>query len=44
MSSFFDDLMAGLNEAVAIERGELQGKKTIYEIQPVKKYDNIDIE
>ena len=43
MSSFFDDLMTGLNEAVAIERGELQGKKTIYEIQPVKKYDNIQI-
>ena len=40
MSSFFDDLMVGLNEAVAIEKGELTGKRKVYEIQPVKKYDN----
>ena len=37
MSKHFDDLMAGLNEAIAIERGELKGKRTVYEIQPVKK-------
>ena len=43
MSKFFDTLMASLNEAVAIERGELKGRKTIYEIQPVKKYDNTEI-
>ncbi|EPF26320.1 hypothetical protein HMPREF1221_01393 [Treponema socranskii subsp. paredis ATCC 35535] len=43
MSKFFDNLMASLNEAVAIERGELKGRKTIYEIQPVKKYDNTEI-
>ena len=43
MSKFYDDLMTGLNEAVAIERGELKGRKTVYEIQPVKKYDNIQI-
>ena len=35
MSKFFDSLMTGLHEAVAIERGELQGRKTIYEIQPI---------
>ena len=35
--------MASLNEAVAIERGELKGRKTVYEIQPVKKYDNTEI-
>lgn len=35
--------MTGLNEAVAIERGELKGRKTVYEIQPVKKYDNAEI-
>ena len=43
MSKFYDDLMTGLNEAVAIERGELKARKTVYEIQPVKKYDNIQI-
>ena len=43
MSKFYDDLMTGLNEAVAIERGELKGRKTVYEIQPVKTYNNIQI-
>ena len=43
MSKYFDDLMTGLNEAVAIERGEIIGRKTIYEIQPVKKYNNMQI-
>ncbi len=43
MSDFFNDLMVGLNEAVAIERGELKGKKTVYEIQPVKNYTNSEI-
>lgn len=43
MSDFFNALMVGLNEAVAIERGELKGKKTVYEIQPVKNYTNSEI-
>ncbi|ERF60469.1 DNA-binding helix-turn-helix protein [Treponema socranskii subsp. socranskii VPI DR56BR1116 = ATCC 35536] len=43
MSKFFDSLMTSLNEAVAIEQGELKGRKTVYEIQPVKKYDNTEI-
>ena len=43
MSKYFDNLMTGLNEAVAIERGEIIGRKTIYEIQPVKKYNNMQI-
>ena len=43
MSEFFDELMTGLNEAVAIEKGTLKGRKTVYEILPVKKYDNIQI-
>lgn len=43
MSEFFDSLMTGLNEAVAIERGKLKGRKTVYEIQPIKKYNNIEI-
>ena len=32
MSDFYNDLMPGLNEAVAIELGELKGRKTVYEI------------
>ena len=43
MSEFFDELITGLNEAVAIERGELKGRKTVYEIQPAKTYDNNQI-
>ncbi len=43
MSEFFDELMTGLNEAVAIEKGSLKGRKTVYEIQPVKKYDKVQI-
>ena len=43
MSEFFDELMTGLNEAVEIERGNLKGRKTVYEIQPVKKYNNTQI-
>ena len=43
MSEYFDELMTGLNEAVAIERGELKGRTTVYEIQPVKKYNNTQI-
>lgn len=43
MSKYFDGLMTSLNEAIAIERGELKGRRTVYEIQPVKKYDNAQI-
>lgn len=43
MSEFFNDLMTGLNEALAIEKAEAKGRKTVYEIQPVKKYDNSQI-
>ncbi|MDD7417262.1 MAG: helix-turn-helix domain-containing protein [Treponemataceae bacterium] len=43
MSEFFNEIMTGLNEAVAIEREELSGKRTIYEIEPLKKYDNQQI-
>ena len=43
MNRYFDDLITGLNEAVAIEKAELKGRKTVYEIQPVKNYDNNQI-
>lgn len=38
MSEFFDELITGLNEAAAIERDELKGRKTVYENQSVKKF------
>ena len=40
MSKFFDDLMTGLNEAVEVERGNLETRKTVYEIQPVKSWND----
>lgn len=43
MGNYYDELMTSLNEAVEIERGNLKGRKTVYEIQPVKKYDNMQI-
>ncbi len=43
MSKYFDDLIQGLNEAVSIERGELTGRKTVYEIDPVKRYQKDEI-
>lgn len=43
MSEFFDELVTGLNEAIAIESGELRGKRTVYEILPVKNYNNAEI-
>ena len=43
MSKYFEGLVTSLNQAIAIEKGELQGRRTVYEIQPVKKYDNVQI-
>ena len=43
MSKFFDELMTGLNEALDIEKGKINGRKTVYEILPVKRYDNVQI-
>ncbi|HHT44749.1 MAG TPA: helix-turn-helix domain-containing protein [Fastidiosipila sp.] len=38
MSKHFNDLITGLTEAIAIERGELKGRKTVFWIEPVKRY------
>ncbi len=40
MSKMFEDLKAGLEEAIKIEKGELKGKKVTYIIAPIKKYTN----
>ena len=43
MSKIYDELMKGLNEAVAIEKGEIKGHKTIYRIEPAKEYTRTQI-
>lgn len=43
MSKMFESLKKGLEEAIAIEKGALKGKKVTYIINPVKKYSNIQI-
>ena len=43
MSKFYDELMNGLTEAVQIQKGELKGRKVIYDISPVKNYNNLQI-
>ena len=43
MSSLFDDLKDGLQEAIDFEEGQGPAKVTIYIIDPVRQYSNIDI-
>jgi putative transcriptional regulator len=43
MSSLFDDLKEGLQEAIDFEKGKGKAKVVTYEIAPVKKYSNTDI-
>jgi len=43
MSKEFDELMTSLNQAIAIEKGQLKGRKTVYVIEPVKSYTNVQI-
>ena len=40
MSKMYESLKKGLEEAIAIEKGELKGKRTTYVITPIKKYSN----
>lgn len=42
-ASLFEELVAGLNEAIDYERGEGGAKVTIYSIDPVKTFDNAEI-
>ena len=39
MSSLFDDLKEGLEEAIAYEKGTGKAKEKTYMILPVKEYD-----
>ena len=43
MSSLFDDLKEGLQEAIDFEKGIGSAKTTTYIIDPVKKYTNEEI-
>lgn len=42
-TTLFEDLMQGLNEALAYERGEGKAKVTTYTIEPVKGFDKTEI-
>lgn len=43
MSSLFDDLKEGLEEAIAHENGSKMAKKRTYMIMPVREYSNNEI-
>ncbi|MBQ3798393.1 MAG: helix-turn-helix domain-containing protein [Butyrivibrio sp.] len=43
MSSLFDDLRDGVQEAIDFERGNGKAKTTIFLIAPVTKYSNEEI-
>ena len=43
MSSLFDDLKEGLQEAIDFEKGNSSAKTVTFVIEPVKKYSNEDI-
>lgn len=43
MSSLFEDLREGLQEAIDYERGTGKAKKTVFMITPVNKYSNEQI-
>ena len=42
-TTLFEDLMQGLTEAIAYERGEGAARVTAYTIEPVKFFDNNEI-
>ena len=43
MSSLFDDLKQGLEEAIDYEKGKGKAKVQTYMIMPVKEYSNVEI-
>ena len=43
MSTLFDDLKQGLQEAIDYEKGNGKAKTVTFMIEPVKKYTNEDI-
>ena len=43
MSSLFDDLKQGLEEAIDYEKGRGKAKLKTYMIMPVKEYSNVEI-
>lgn len=43
MSTLFDDLREGLQEAIDYEKGNCRAKTTSFMIEPVKRYSNKEI-
>ena len=42
-TTLFEDLMTGLNEALAYTEGHGQARVTVYSFDPVKQYSNTEI-
>lgn len=43
MSKMYEGLKKGLNEAIAMEKGEVKGRKVTYVFTPLKKYSNTQV-
>lgn len=43
MSSLFEDIKEGLQEAIDFEKGNGKAKTTTYVINPVRSYSNVEI-
>lgn len=43
MNTLYDDLITGLNQAIEIKNGNLNGRKTTLTIEPVMEYNNEDV-
>ncbi len=43
MNTLYDDLITGLNQAIEIKKGNLNGRKTTLVIEPVIQYNEDDV-
>lgn len=43
MNTLYDDLITGLNQAIEIKKGNLNGRKTTLVIEPVIQYNKDDV-
>lgn len=43
MSKAYEELKTSLEQAIAIQKGEMKGRKTTYVFKPVKRYTNVQV-
>lgn len=43
MSKAFEELKTSIGQAIAIQKGEMKGRKTTYVFKPVKRYTNVQV-